>query len=88
MEHNNSVAATTTLPDANSWYMGANIPGKPRVMLPYFGGFLAYRNICDEIASECYSGFSIDGQATACDVDFEDHVMRLMPEELAEAQAA
>ncbi|MEE1876601.1 flavin-containing monooxygenase [Altererythrobacter litoralis] len=85
VEHNNSVAATTTLPDANSWYMGANIPGKPRVMLPYFGGFPAYRNICDEIASECYSGFSIDGQATACDVDFEDHVMRLMPEELAEA---
>lgn len=80
--HNNAVAEMTTYMDANSWYMGANIPGKPRIFMPYIGGFTAYSNICKEIAEKDYVGFAIDGEGNACEVDFEDHVMRLMPEEL------
>ncbi len=57
-------ANNTLMPQANSWYMGANIPGKPRVFLPYAGGFMNYRRICREIAAGGYSGFSFDGQAT------------------------
>jgi cyclohexanone monooxygenase len=37
-------------PRANSWYMGANIPGKPRLFMPYIGGVGRYRRICEEIA--------------------------------------
>lgn len=85
VEHNNAVAAMTTYMDANSWYMGANIPGKPRIFMPYIGGLPAYRNICEEIAANGYCGFAIDGDAQPCEVDFEDHVMRQMPEELQAA---
>ena len=42
---------------ANSWYLGANIPGKPRVFMPYAGGVGTYRKMCDEIASNGYEGF-------------------------------
>ena len=53
-------AANATLyPRANSWYMGANIPGKPRVFLPYCGGFGTYRKLCDEVAANGYEGFSV-----------------------------
>jgi cation diffusion facilitator CzcD-associated flavoprotein CzcO len=47
----------TLYPLANSWYMGANVPGKPRVFLPYIGGCGPYREKCDEIAAEGYTGF-------------------------------
>jgi cyclohexanone monooxygenase len=47
----------TLYPRANSWYMGANIPGKPRVLLPYLGGFPAYQRKCDEVAAQGYAGF-------------------------------
>ena len=40
-----------------SWYMGANIPGKPRVLLPYVGGVGAYRERCDAVAAGGYEGF-------------------------------
>ena len=53
----NAIAAATLLPTANSWYMGANIPGKPRVFMPYAGGLNSYRERCDRIAAEGYSGF-------------------------------
>ncbi|MDB5987789.1 MAG: Cyclohexanone monooxygenase [Nevskia sp.] len=49
----------TLFPQTDSWYMGANIPGKPRVFLPYIGGFGTYRKLCDEIAAKGYEGFSI-----------------------------
>ncbi len=52
------VANGTLHVQANSWYMGANIPGKPRVMLPYVGGLGVYTNICNAIAAEGYRGFS------------------------------
>jgi cyclohexanone monooxygenase len=43
--------------EANSWYLGANIPGKPRVFMPYIGGFAKYAAECDVIAKEGYTGF-------------------------------
>ncbi|MEK6442990.1 flavin-containing monooxygenase [Pseudonocardia sp. T1-2H] len=56
--HNNEAAGKTLLPQASSsWYLGANVPGKPRVFMPYAGGFAAYTRICDEVAAEEYRGF-------------------------------
>jgi cyclohexanone monooxygenase len=54
------VAAHKTLyPRASSWYAGANIPGKPRQFLPYAGGLVAYRRVCDEVASAQYASFTL-----------------------------
>lgn len=55
--HVNEVASGTLLPKAASWYMGANIPGKPRVFMPYIG-VAAYRKKCEEIARNGYRGFT------------------------------
>ncbi|HEV7252722.1 MAG TPA: NAD(P)/FAD-dependent oxidoreductase [Mesorhizobium sp.] len=44
---------------ANSWYLGANVPGKPRVFMPYVDGFQVYRRTCDEIAGSGYPGFRL-----------------------------
>ena len=57
MQHVNDVADSTLYPLANSWYVGANIPGKPRVFMPYVGGFAGYKVKCDEIAAKGYEGF-------------------------------
>jgi cyclohexanone monooxygenase len=57
--HVNEVASNTLYPQANSWYMGANIPGKPRVFLPYIGGVVAYRKKCDNVAANNYEGFAL-----------------------------
>jgi cyclohexanone monooxygenase len=46
---------------ADSWYLGANIPGKPRVMMMYVGGFNQYTQRCEEQASAGYEGFVFDG---------------------------
>jgi cyclohexanone monooxygenase len=54
--HVNEVAAGTVFPLANSWYLGANVPGKPRVFMPYIGGFPAYRDKCNEVAAKGYEG--------------------------------
>jgi cyclohexanone monooxygenase len=59
--HNNEVAHQTLYPKAASWYMGANIPGKPRIFLPYIGGVGAYRKRCDEVAAQGYEGFVLGG---------------------------
>jgi cation diffusion facilitator CzcD-associated flavoprotein CzcO len=59
VEHVNVVADSTLYPRANSWYMGANIPGKPRVFMPYVGGVGNYRLKCDEIAANNYEGFEL-----------------------------
>ena len=61
--HVNEVADSTLYPLANSWYVGANIPGKPRVFMPYIGGVGAYRLKCDEIAANGYAGFHLTGPA-------------------------
>jgi cyclohexanone monooxygenase len=57
VDHVNKVADRTLYPRANSWYVGANIPGKPRVFMPYVGGVAAYRRKCDEVAAKGYAGF-------------------------------
>ena len=57
--HNNEVADGTLYPLANSWYMGANIPGKPRIFMPYVGGFDRYKRTCDDIAAKSYEGFTL-----------------------------
>lgn len=56
--HVNDVASATLFPRAGSWYMGANVPGKPRVFMPYAAGVGPYREICDAVAAEGYRGFS------------------------------
>ena len=58
--HVNEVAHTTLYPQANSWYMGANIPGKPQIFMPYIGGVGVYRQICNEVASKGYEGFAME----------------------------
>ena len=55
--HVNDAADQTLFVKANSWYLGANIPGKPRVFLPYVGGIGPYRKRCDAVAAEGYAGF-------------------------------
>jgi len=57
--HVNEVAQTTLYPQANSWYMGANIPGKPQIFMPYIGGVGAYRQICNDVAAKGYEGFAM-----------------------------
>jgi cyclohexanone monooxygenase len=59
VDHVNEVASYTLYPKAASWYMGANIPGKPRVFMPYLGGVGAYREICDGVAADGYRGFTL-----------------------------
>jgi cyclohexanone monooxygenase len=57
VQHVNDVADSTLYPLANSWYVGANIPGKPRVFMPYVGGFAGYKKKCDAVAAGNYDGF-------------------------------
>jgi cyclohexanone monooxygenase len=59
VQHNNEVANRTLYPLAKSWYVGANIPGKPRVFMPYVGGVTAYKKRCDEVAANGYQGFCL-----------------------------
>ena len=61
--HVNEVAYTTLYPQANSWYMGANIPGKPRIFMPYIGGVGIYRQICNDVAAKGYEGFAMTSAA-------------------------
>jgi len=63
VDHANTVAHRTLYPRAASWYMGANIPGKPRVFMPYIGGVGVYREECDAIAAKGYEGFRFPGAA-------------------------
>jgi len=57
--HVNDVGHQTLYPRANSWYMGANVPGKPRVFMPYIGGFPAYVQKCEAVAASGYEGFNL-----------------------------
>lgn len=65
VDHVNDVASATLYPLADSWYVGANVPGKPRVFMPYVGGVGAYRRRCDEVAESGYRGFSFDSTGVA-----------------------
>ena len=57
VDHVGEVASKTLFASANSWYTGANIPGKPRVFLPYIGGLGNYTAICNDVAASGYRGF-------------------------------
>jgi cyclohexanone monooxygenase len=57
--HVNEVGDATLYPLASSWYTGANIPGKPRIFMPYVGGVGTYRKKCDEVAARGYDGFTL-----------------------------
>ncbi len=60
VEHVNEAANATLLPMASSsWYLGANVPGKPRVFMPYAGGMAKYAAICEQVAADGYSGFQL-----------------------------
>ena len=63
-EHVREVAHTTLYPRAASWYMGANIPGKPRVFMPYIG-VNTYRQTCSAVAAAGYEGFVLSRTAAA-----------------------
>jgi cyclohexanone monooxygenase len=51
-------AAATLFMQANSWYLGANVPGRPRVFMPFVGGIGVYKQICDDVAANGYRGFN------------------------------
>ena len=65
VQHVNDCADITLFPTADSWYMGANVPGKPRVFLPYVGGVDRYRKTCDEVVRRAYLGLAFDGPGGA-----------------------
>jgi cation diffusion facilitator CzcD-associated flavoprotein CzcO len=58
VDHSQQVAHATLFPESATWYMGANIPGKPQVFLPYLGGLGPYREKCEEVAANGYEGFA------------------------------
>ena len=60
-QHVDDGASITLYPTANSWYMGANVPGKPRAFLPYVAGVDTYRAACDEVVDRGYLGFRLSG---------------------------
>ncbi|MEJ2867706.1 NAD(P)/FAD-dependent oxidoreductase [Actinomycetospora sp. OC33-EN08] len=62
--HVAEVGDATLYPQADSWYMGSNVPGKPRVFLAYIGGVGAYRELCTQIARDGYRGFTLRGALT------------------------
>jgi cyclohexanone monooxygenase len=59
VQHVHDVGHMTLYPRASSWYMGANVAGKPRIFMPYVGGVGLYRQKCDEIAANGYPGFAL-----------------------------
>jgi cyclohexanone monooxygenase len=63
VDHVRQVAELTLFPRANSWYVGANIPGKTRVFMPYVGGFAPYRQRCADVAANGYEGFALAAPA-------------------------
>jgi cyclohexanone monooxygenase len=65
VDHVQETAHKTLFPKANSWYMGANIPGKPRIFTPYVGGVGVYRRTCEQIVADGYKGFHFEKKAAA-----------------------
>jgi hypothetical protein len=59
IEHHEELANATLVTKTDSWYMGCNVPGKPRRLLSYVGGVGAYRQKCDEAAASGYAGFAM-----------------------------
>ena len=61
VEHVNDVAKVSLRSTCSSWYVGANVPGQPRVFMPYIGGFPIYVNQCNEVMTKGYEGFVLEG---------------------------
>ncbi|HSR85616.1 MAG TPA: NAD(P)/FAD-dependent oxidoreductase [Streptosporangiaceae bacterium] len=64
VQHVADVGAFTLFPQAESWYTGANVPGKPRVFMPYIGGVGEFRVKCNAVAASGYEGFSMSKAGT------------------------
>lgn len=62
VEHVNEVSQVSLRSTCSSWYVGANVPGKPRVFMPYIGGFPVYVDRCNQVMNAGYEGFRIDGE--------------------------
>ena len=63
--HVEEVGNMTLYPTADSWYMGSNVPGKPRMFMAYIGGVGNYRQMCDDIAAKGYEGFELEKALTS-----------------------
>ncbi|GLZ55319.1 NAD(P)/FAD-dependent oxidoreductase [Actinomycetospora sp. NBRC 106378] len=61
VDHVNERAAATLYPRAASYYMGAEVPGKPRVFMPYVGGVRGYRRTLEQVVADGYEGFTFTG---------------------------
>lgn len=61
VEHVNEVSKVSLRSTCSSWYVGANVPGRPRVFMPYIGGFPVYVDKCNEVMTNGYEGFVIAG---------------------------
>ena len=60
VQHVHDVGHATLFPECpNSWYVGANVPGKLRIFTPYIGGVGFYRQKCDQVAADGYEGFDL-----------------------------
>jgi len=64
VEHVNEVSKVSLRSTCSSWYVGANIAGRPRVFMPYIGGFPIYVQKCNEVMSNGFEGFAIEGADT------------------------
>ncbi|GMO13215.1 flavin-containing monooxygenase [Bradyrhizobium sp. TM233] len=64
---------------ANTWYTGANVPGKVQGLMPYTGGVGPYRSICDEVVSRGMLGFKLTGPGGAEQCN-DGEVVRLQPD--------
>ena len=58
-EHVEDVASATLRYGCNSWYVGANVPGKRRIFMPYAGGIPKYNEKCEEVSSNGYKGYTL-----------------------------
>ncbi|MDZ7674513.1 MAG: alpha/beta hydrolase fold domain-containing protein [Acidimicrobiales bacterium] len=79
VRYGNDWADLTLYPRANSWYMGANVPGKPRVFLPFVGSVGRYRRICDEVVDRDYLGFELRGAGGRI-VSNDGEIRRIRPD--------
>jgi len=79
-QHVDDGASITLYPTADSWYMGANVPGKPRAFLPYVAGVDTYRAACDEVVDRDYLGFRLSGPAGS---ECNDGVIRRLQVDVA-----
>jgi acetone monooxygenase (methyl acetate-forming) len=59
VKHHDEIANATLLTKTNSWYMGSNVPGKPRRLLSYAGGVNTYKKACDDVKAGGYQGFAL-----------------------------